>query len=735
MSVVIEYDGKLIEFPDEATAQSFFESVARQQQPQQQVIAQTPDGSGRFVKDSAGRVSFVSPNYSTSDPEAVERLMNGEGVKRVVQSTTDRMTISQNPVAARGNEFVRGTPFVGSYLDEAVGAISPKAGQAMRQTSDAMQRENPGQSIGLNVAGGIAGAVPMALAGGLALMNMARNASPAVRAVGGGLLGMIGGGTEGTVYGYGEGQGDERLANAKQQGIIGTALGGILGSAMPLAGDMIQNLIARWKGEDVAAIANQFGVSRDAAKVLKTAFENNDQNAVANILRAGPDATLADAGRSGQALLDAAAQTGGRPLAIVEGAVNDRAARSLPALTQSLDDVLGAPQGPRAAARSVAQQSAPARTSAYNAAYNTPIDYATPEGREIESLFSRISPKKLQSAIDIVNERLRWDPSSPRQIMASIGDGGKVSFQEMPNVRQLDELKKALDQLGQDADAFGRPTGDALFAQEQARAVRNATINATGGEQGTYAQALKIGGDKIEMDRGLQLGLDMLRDTNQTTREMVNEQLSGMSSDARKMVKIGLRSYIDETLGKVKMIASNPDAMESRQAMQALRLLTTDNAKSKLKALLGPDEYRKLMPALDRAIASQNMVASVATNSKTAVRQAVQGQVDDITSPGILGRAARGQPLNAAESLVQELLSTTPGDDAARKQQIWTEVATVLSQRQGNKSAEAALRSVQKALQGNNISEAEARLIANQVMLGGGIAGYESGQGLLQLTQ
>lgn len=719
--------------PDEAGAIEAFKR-AMAGQAQENVVARTSDGTGRFVRDDAGRVSFVSPNYSTSDLKTVERLMNGEGVKKVVQSTTDRMTIAQNPVAARGNEFVRGVPFVGSYLDEAVGMVSPKAGQAMRQTSDAMRRENPGQSMGLSVAGGIAGAVPMAIAGGPALMGMARNAAPVARAIGGGLLGALGGATEGAIYGYGEGQGDERIANAKQQGVIGGVLGGALGATIPLAGNAIESLIARWKGQDVTAIAKQFGVSRDAAKVLKTAFENNDQNAIANILRAGPDATLADAGRSGQALLDAAAQTGGRPLAIVEGAVNERAGRSLPALTQSLDDVLGAPQGPREAARTIAAQSAPQRSAAYSAAYNTPIDYATPQGREIESLFSRISPKKLQSAIDIVNERLRWDPTSPPQIMASIGDNGQVSFREMPSVRQLDELKKALDQLGQDVDAFGRPTGDAVFSREQARAVREATVNATGGDTGTYAQALKIGGDKIEMDQGLQLGLDMLRDTNKTTREMVSEQLSGMSSDARKMVKVGLRSYIDEALGKVRMIASNPDAMESRQAMAALRLLTTDNAKSKLKALLGSD-YGKLMPALDRAIASQNMVASVATNSKTAVRQAVQGQVDDITSPGIIGRAARGQPLNAAEGLVQELLSTTPGDDAARKQQIWTEVATVLSKRQGNKTAEAALRSVQKALQGNSISEAEARLIANQVMLGGGISAHQSGQELIQLVQ
>jgi len=69
------------------------------QERDENVIATMPDG-GRVIERNGVR-SFVSPNYSTNDPETIERLMQGEGVKEVVQSTTDRMTIDQNPVAAR----------------------------------------------------------------------------------------------------------------------------------------------------------------------------------------------------------------------------------------------------------------------------------------------------------------------------------------------------------------------------------------------------------------------------------------------------------------------------------------------------------------------------------------------------------------------------------------------------------------------------------------------------------
>lgn len=695
----------------------------------QTVIATTPDG-GRVIRGSDGGLSFTSPGYATSDPATIERIMQGEGVKEVIQSGFDQQTIAQNPVAARANEFVRGTPFVGSYADEAVGVFSPKARDAMRATSGAMQREHPGQTTALNVAGGIAGGVPMAMAGAPAVMNAAPKA-PAAKALMGGLFGMLAGGTEGAVYGSGEGTGEERKSNAITQGAIGAGAGGILGAALPLAGNFVEGLIRRYKGEDVEMIAKKFGVSRDAAKVLKVAFENNDQNAVSNILRAGSEATLADGGRSGQALIDAAAQTGGKPLNIVDTAVSARANRSMPALNGALDNTLGAPQGPIAAARAVSQASAPARKAAYDQAYATAIDYAAPEGREVEGLLSRISPAKLKAATDIANERLRWD-GGQRQILANIADDGSVSFVEKPGVRQLDELKKALNQIDQAGrDQFGRAT-DGGLAADQARAVRDATIKATGGENSPYAAAVALGGDKIEMDNGLKLGLQMLRDTNKTTREMVSEQLSGMSSDARQMVKVGLRSYIDETLGAVKMIASDPDAMESRQAMQALRMLTSDNATSKLKALLGPADFDKLMPQLNEAIATQNMVAGVAQNSKTAIRTAIKDEFGDIMAPGVGGTIARGQPLNATEKLVQSLMATTPGDDAARKSQVWSEIASVLTQRRGSKTAEAALKYVQQALNGSALSEQQVRLIANQVLLGSGAALHQSG---LRATQ
>lgn len=697
-------------------------------QPKENVIARTPDG-GRVVEKN-GRRSFVSDAYATSDPAIIARILEGEGVQKVVQSEFDRDVIERNPIAARVQEINRGAPLVGSYLDDAVGMVSPKAADAMRLTSDAMQRENPGQTAALNIGGAVGYGIPMAM--GAAALAPAAAASKVAslagnsrlgKAVLGGLLGAGAGYGEGRVYGYGEGTTpEERARNSRQQGNIGLLFGGAGGAVAPTVGEMFGYLAERLKGDDVAQIAKYFGVDKDTAKVLKTAFEQNDQTAFDRIMRAGSEATLADAGRSGSALLDAAAQTGGRPLNIVDSAVTARANRSAGLLSGALDGALGTPRGPIQTAREISENSRPVRQAAYDAAYNTPIDYAAPEGRAIEALLGRINPARMRDAVNLANDRLRWEGGA-RQIMAEIADDGTVSFREMPGVRQLDELKRALDQIAQNSvDQFGRAT-DGGMAANQARAIRDALVDATGGKDGTYAAALKVGGDKIELDRALDMGLRMMRDSDPTTGkpttpEAVSEFVAGLSDDGKAAMRTGLRSYIDDLMGRVKMIASDPEGQEARQAYAALKAMSSENADKKLRALLGDVEYGKLKPAMDEALSSQAMKADVSRNSATAIRQSIKGTVDEITTPGLIGRLARGEPIEATKRLTQELLNTTSGADAARKEKIWSEIAQVLSERRGNKSAEAALRYVEKALAGQPLTQAEAALIARQVVVG-----------------
>lgn len=709
-------------------------------------------GDGIVYRNQDGSLGYTSPGYSTNDRERIVELMRGKRPADLLQGDLDRERIDQYPVASRANEVARGFPFAGSYTDEMVGMYSPNQAEQMRLASESMMREKPGQTAALNMLGGVVGSAPLAVAAAPSVMAAAP-ASTAGR-IGAGILGGTGAGaTEGAIWGFGEGRTvGERARNAGQQGAIGGIFGGVLGGALPIAGDLFEAAARRYKGEDVALIAKEFGISTEAATMLRRAFANNDLEAGKRIMMAGPDATLADAGRSGQALLDAAAQTGGKPLNIVSGRTEARAAQANRVLGESMDEALGPVRGPLATAREISTSTRPARKAAYDAAYSTPIDYASAEGRAIEDVLSRLDPKDVTEAVRIANRNMRLKGETNMQIMAEIADDGSVRFVEMPNVQQLDQIKRALDDMGSEAvDNFGRKTADGNYYAEASDMLRKALIDATGGpvvrqkpgeflpvvrgaepQGGTYARALAEGQGKISMDRGLQLGLDMLRKRD-ITREAFAEQFSALPRDAQEMVKAGLRSHIDDTLSRVNIVASDAN-LDAREAMQSLRMLTSRDAMGKLGVLLGKDA-RPLVDSLNRAQSAMEMRASVARNSATGVRQAIQAEGRDIMEPGLIGKAARGQPVEATQALTQRLMGTTPADDAMRSEAMWTDIADVLTQRRGDARAMQALEYVEKALSGQPLKDRESKLIANVLLTGLTLSGSRAGnQALTALT-
>src|SRR5690606_3299091 len=124
------------------------------------------------------------------------------------------------------------------------------------------------------------------------------------------------------------------------------------------------------------------------------------------------------------------------------------------------DDALGAPQGLRRTAQGIAKSTAGVRDDAYTAAYSKPINYADTSGQRIEGVLKKVPNSILRRAVDEANDEMVSLGQRNQQIMAQIADDGTVTFREMPNVQQLDEIKKALQRIGySEVDQFGRPTG------------------------------------------------------------------------------------------------------------------------------------------------------------------------------------------------------------------------------------------------------------------------------------
>lgn len=695
---------------------------------QEDVVMTTPDG-GRVVRSQSGTLSFVSPAYSTSDPEQVRRIMEGAKGAEVSRAGMQEGIIAQAPVAARLTKLVEGTPFIGSYLDEIIGAFAgPEATQGVRALSSAMEETRPGQSLGLNLGGAALGtaatiaATPARIASMLTPSTAGRMLPNVLRAAGtGGLLGA----TEGAVYGAGQGEGAGRVESATTGGLIGGLLGGTLGGAAPLIAAGVENVAGLFRRSDVAKIATDLGISREAATVIKNTFDQGGDIAAARaaLQRAGKEGMLADAGYAAQALLDASAATGGRAGQIAREAVEGRMTRTGEALDTTLDTVLGpAPFGPKTAVAEIAAKSEPARALAYGKAYQTPINYASPQGMKIEEVLARVSPDDLIAGIVEANKEMRSRGEVNQQIMAVLGADGNVEFlREMPNVQQLDEIKKALQKIAYDnTDDFGRLTGTGQRYARLAGELRDAVSDAVP----DYGTAVSLGGDKLAEERAFMLGRDLL--STRTEIEDVGLELGKKpSADQIAAAKSGLRSYVAKVLGDVRMVPSDPN-IDAREVVKAVTDMSSSNARAKIKALMGA-EADALLKQIDEAAQSAVVRTAMATNSKTAIRGNIKQTVEELTTPGVLGQAMAGDPINTSKAMIQAVTGQTEEYTAVQRQRIFEEIARALTEKRGQ-SAVAALNYLEQAMRGQPLTAAQNEFLARQIAGTAMIAGIPAAQ-------
>jgi hypothetical protein len=509
--------------------------------------------------------------------------------------------------------------------------------------------------------------------------------------------------------------------------LLGTAFGGTLGAAAPLVGRGVENVAGLFRRSDVAKIAADLGISREAATVIKNTFDQGGDFAAARaaLQRAGSEGMLADAGFAAQALLDASAATGGRAGQITREAVEGRMTRTGEALTQNLDTALGpAPLGPRSAVDAIAARTAPARSEAYGLAYQTPINYASPKGMRIEEVLGRVSPDDLIAGIVEANKEMRSNGQVNQQIMAVLGADGNVEFlREMPNVQQLDEIKKALQKIAYDnTDDFGRLTGTGKRYNRLAGELRDAVSDAVP----NYGTAVGIGGDKLAEERAFMLGRDLL--STKTEIEDVAFELGKKPSSAQvDAAKLGLRSYIEKTLGDVRAVPSDPN-IDARQVIKAVTDMSSDNARAKIRSLMGA-EAETLLRQIDEAAQSAIVRAAVSTNSKTAIRTGIRESVEEMTTPGILGQAMAGDPINTSKSLIQAITGQTAEYTAIQRQRIFEDIARALTEKKG-KTAQAALDYLEQAMRGQPLTAAQNEFLARQVAGTAMIAGIPAAQEL-----
>jgi hypothetical protein len=242
-----------------------------------------------------------------------------------------------------------------------------------------------------------------------------------------------------------------------------------------------------------------------------------------------------------------------------------------------------------------------------------------------------------------------------------------------------------------------------------------------------YLRALKVGGDKIQRDNALDMGRKLLfkRTTVEDVRDLVSQ---GLSSESREAARQGIRAAIEDTLSNVRRTISDPD-IDAREAMQAVKELSSRANRSKLRLILGDTKAKDLLDELDRSATALALRAAVARNSDTAIRQSIQGQVAAEATPGLVRRTLGrgGNPLDAAQTITEEIAGIDPRTMSNAEKAIFDEIATALTRIRGPE-AQRALFAVRKALEGQPIKDAEAEIIGR--LIGGGVAATGGQAGL-----
>ena len=138
-----------------------------------------------------------------------------------------------------------------------------------------------------------------------------------------------------------------------------------------------------------------------------------------------------------------------------------------------------------------------------------------------------------------------------------------------------------------------------------------------------------------------------------------------------------------------------------------------------------------LKPSTSRETVRESLRGVSARNSATQQRTAIKGAVDEITAPGAINTLLSGEPVNATKRITQTLTGATPEARQVRQMGIYDEIADVLTQLKGN-DAKSALNIIKNAVQGEALSEGQARIVSRALTSPSALALYGGGTNLAE---
>lgn len=474
-----------------------------------------------------------------------------------------------------GEEAAPGTFFGGSAIPESIAS-----GTAMRdymKTATGGASDYQPQTTAGEYARTVGEFAPAAAIGGLNPVSMFKNAVlPGLASEAGGQM------TEGTAY--------EPYAR------VG---GAILGSGSGIVGDMIAN--------------NVRGPSKAQAAFGRAAGADALDDIPGQLAKLGPDAMPMDLGPNLQRQAGALAATPGSGQEAVRSAIANRQAGAGSRISSSLDDALGQPVNTMAVADDIIAQRSAAAKPLYDAAYAKPVPFT----KELEDTLTRPSAATaLRNA-----QKLAADEGIPsQQWFANIADDGKVTIKNVPDVRQLDLTKRALDDMIDSAKRAGNNNSSRILTQ-----LKDKLVSQVDNAVPEYAAARKaFSGPSAVLD-AMEEGKSVFSKT--MTPNQLKTQMMQMGDAEKEAFIQGGRASVADIMGSAR-----------NDALAAKNMFSTGYNKEKLALLVGEDQAKKMLGSIDAETAFTKTRDVVTGNSETAARIAA---MKDVTVGGGQGGVLR----------------------------------------------------------------------------------------------
>lgn len=666
------------------------------------------NGGQVYKNNKTGDLAYWSPNFETFDKKSVEKLLLG-APEDYVKKERERLMVGEElvraqPVMSRLQQITKGAAFVGEWADEFKGILrGEEAGEAMRAQQAAFEEERPVEAGAYQALGGVLStpfAVPGLAAKGVGAVQ--RMASGAVR------QGLFGG-AEGAVSGAGRAEEGERAAGAAQGAMAGAAIGAGTGIALEPLTAVVNNVGKLFGRTAAPKLAQELNVSEGTAKRLAAAFLRSDFSEARRILNeAGETAMLADAGVVTKNLLDNAIIEGSEVAAgVAQRAVTPRIKFLQKKLTKVMDTVLGKPKYMEDILEEIQAGARAPQRQLYDAAYVKRIPRGTPEGALI---YGRIEDQIPQSYIDALNNSYRiraQDPSNIRQLTRTKDPAtGRVMLNDVLSVEDIDLITRRMeeDALKMHKDLNPLAFGVSAIKSKDGMDLENLAMSIRSNARKIvpeYDEALKKSRNTIQQRRAAQLG-EALLDRN-TRMADVAEALSNATPEEKAAMRAGLRSEVQDIILNTRVTINSPD-FEVNSIRDLWNKFNNPATQEKVRAVLGPDEARKLYDVYREAQVAFMLQAGIAKNSATAGRLAQERIDQELAAPGVRDLMAMGQWGKAQERATQSLTGMRPEQLQMRKMDRWDEIATLLTQTQGA-DALRAVSIIESALAGQKVSD------------------------------